>query len=259
MGASRRGGMDIGGTVTTVLSSGLGFLIADGLDRFMATYSPASTAERPKDIFTSDGAGTLANTLNIASRPGMKRAAVATAAIAVPAAGAYFVKNRMAKDVFGGVAVGATINGLKLLVQNVLMPLLVGKDTSTPALQKSYIARLYPAEVAAKISMAQKPSSAGVLSGADVGPFALNDSPNYPSAEDALRTGLRGYPSAEDMLRQQAGVSAPIPYQPGPPPGPGPGPTTSTDDPSCGCVGEPPGAKYASFLGDKQEEPLSLR
>lgn len=250
--ARRGGGMGMGEAVTAILTGGVGFVIADGLDRFMATYNPSSTAARPTDIFTSDGAGTLANTLNIASRPNWKRAAVAGAAVAVPAAGAYFVKNRMAKAAFEGLLVGAGINGLKLLVNNLVMPMLVGKDTSTPALQKSFFARLYPAETAAKISMAQKPNSAGVLSGQDVGPYALSDSSKYPDASEALRrqAGVQAssdYMDAAEALRKQAGVS----YQPGPPDGPGPGPTSSAEE-ACGCAD--PGSKYNSFLGDKQEE-----
>ena len=49
-----------------------------------------------------------------------------------------------------GLAIGSGINLFKMLWNNFLMPMLVGKDTSDPALQKSYIARLYPAEVAAQ-------------------------------------------------------------------------------------------------------------
>jgi hypothetical protein len=274
MYSSRSGGMGMGETVVAIVSGTLGFVIADGLDRFMATYNPSSTEAKPTDKFTSDGAGTLANTLNIASRPGWKRAAVATGAVVVPAAGAYFVKNKMAKAAFEGLLVGAGINGLKLLVNNVVMPMLVGKDMTTPVLQKSFIARLYPSETAARASMKQMPSTTGVLSGPDVGPFALQDSPRYGSAEDALRrqagvhgdspyedaqqamrrqAGVHDLPTAADAIRQRAGVSAP--YMPGPPPGPGPGPTNAPDE-SCGCAAP---SKYDAFLGDapREESPFN--
>jgi len=271
------GAIDLG---IAVLAGGTGFVIADGLDRFLATYDPSATGDRPKDKFVSDGAGTLANALNIARMPGWARAGASVGLVAVPAVGAAYIRNRTAKTVLEGFALGAGINAFKLLVSNVLMPMLVGKDTTAPALQKSFIARLYPSEVAAKINMdAQKGAdgktlpgpyaSAGVLSGQpDVGPFALAGDSPYPDASAALRarTGVSGdspYPSAADALRRGAGVGGDSPYanvdqalrraagvgyEPGPPPGQGPGPRANPgeDSASCGCIGD----KYAVFLGD---------
>jgi hypothetical protein len=242
-----------------VFAGGTGFLVADGLDRFLATFNPTA-AERPKDKFVSDGAGTLANVLNIGSRPSWVRAGAATGMIAVPAIGAAYVRNRTAKMALEGLALGAGINGLKLLFSNVLLPLLIGKDTSTPAIQKSVIARLYPAEVAAHINMTSQKAggnAAGMLSGKDVGPFAMAGDSPYPSATDALRraAGVSGdspypdaaqalrhgvsgdspYPDANQALRRAAGVG----YEPGPPSDVGPGPKADPHtDPSCGC-GDP--------------------
>lgn len=290
---SRGTGMAAAEITMALLAGGVGYVLADGVDRLLSTYDP-SAAERPKDKFTSDGAGTLGNTLNVASRPGLLRIAAGVGMAAVPATGAVFVKNPLVRASLEGMAVGAGVSLFKTLWNTLLMPLLVGKDTSVPALQKSWIARLYPAEVAASINLAQQPpqqavssSGSGALSGADVGPFALAAESPYPDAAQALRQqagvqeqhpsmeniwgtgGDSPYPSAAQALRQQAGMSAPaghgypaqpgMGYEPGPPAEGGPGPKADPHtDPSCGCVGDPL-AGYSSFLGDAPaEEPLSI-
>jgi len=264
--------MGAGELAVAVASAGLGFILADGVDRFLATYNP-SDATKPTDKFTSDGNGTLANTLNVAAMPNWKRAVAGVGLVAAPAVGAAFVKNPYARSMLEGAAIGAGVNAIKLLVNSVLMPMLIGKDTSTPTLQKSYIARLYPAETAAHINKASSQGAPGALSGApgangDVGPFALagdspypdaaqalragvsGDSP-YPTAAQALRAGVSGdspYPTAAAALRKQAGVG----YEPGPPSSPGPGPQAEPHtDPACGCVGDPT-AMFSSFLGESE-------
>jgi len=262
-----RGGMGIGGILLATGSAGFGFVLADGVDRYLATYCPTD-ATKPTDKFTSDGAGTLANVLNIASMPSWKRIAAGVGVAAVPAVGSMFVKNQYGKGALEGLALGAGISAFKTFWNTVLMPMMVGKDTSVPALQKSYIARLYPSEVAASINRAQKPAASGALSGApDVGPFALSgdspypdagqalrnatgvhgDSP-YPDAAQALRTGVSDdspYADAAQALRRQAGMGAgPTPtggpdssWNPGPPAGFGPGPQARPHK-DCGCVGD---------------------
>ncbi len=255
-------------------SGGVGFLAADGLDRFLATYNPSSTDPLPTDKFTSNGSGTMANALNVASRPGWKRGAAAAGMVVVPAGAAYFIKNRTAKTVAEGVLIGTAISGLKMLVNSFVMPMLIGKDTSNTALQKSFVVRMFPAESAAYINKANVPSTAGALSGAkDVGPFALQGDSPYDSADQALRnqTGVRGdspydsaadalrrgvggdspYDSAAQALRSQAGMSAP--YMPGPPPGPGPGPqaTPHGADPECGCMNA--SNPFLGFIGGTEE------
>jgi len=276
--------------LAATLTGGIGFIVADGLDRFLATYNPSAATPAPTNKFTSTGNGTLANTLNVASMPKWARVGAAVGVAAVPALGSVYIKNGLMKSSVEGFAIGASISAFKTLWNNVLMPMLIGKDTSTSTLQKSYIARLYPAEVAASINMkanqvAVSSTGSGALSGApevgtgapDVGPFALADSSPYPTADQALRraTGVQGdspYPTVASALRQEAGVHGDSPYptaaaairamtgvnapwQPGPPPGPGPGPQAAPGSaPSCGCVGD----EYASFLGDAQEETLTL-
>jgi hypothetical protein len=201
-----------------IVSAGLGFVLADGLDRMLATYDPTAK-DKPTDKFTSDGAGTLANTLNVAAAPSWQRVVASIAVTAAPAVGSMYIKNPMLKSSAEGLAIGAGVSLFKTLWSNVLMPMLVGKDTSVDALKKSYIARLYPAEVAARINsrktndagaavtpqMAVSSTGSGALSappeqqmyypptagvGAptpDVGPFALAGSSDYPSAAEALR------------------------------------------------------------------------
>ena len=283
--------MGIGTMVVAGLSGGLGFVFADGLDRFLATYNPSTTGEKPKDKFTSDGAGTLANSLNVASRPGLVRIGAGIGVTAVPAVGAMFVKNRYAKTALTGAAFGMGISAFKTIWNGLIMPLLRPKDATPAALQKSFIARLYPMEVSAALNRAAKQtavssSGSGALSGPpDVGPFALAGDSSYPDAAQAIRreAGIHGpggdagypsvqntwgtgdYPTAQQAIYQKTGqVGAPaghgnpgqpgLSWQPGPPPGPGPGPVDPGKDPSCGCAGADPTARFTSFLGEAAEE-----
>jgi hypothetical protein len=234
--------MGVGGMLLMTGTAGIGFVLADGVDRLLATFNPASTDPKPKDRFTSDGTGTLANVMNVGAMPNWKRVVAGVGLAAAPAVGAMFVKNNYVRCGLEGLALGAGVSVFKTIWNNVLMPMLIGKDTSAPALQKSYIARLYPAEVSASINKKQamtavSSSGSGALSDApaqqtgvgspDVGPFALgadspypdagqalragvSDDPGYPSASQALRSGVNGepgYPSASQALR--TGVSAP--------------------------------------------------
>jgi len=277
----RRGGMGIGMFAVAVTSGGFGFIATDLIDRLLATYDP-SASEKPKDRFTSDGAGTLANVLNVGSRPTLIRAGAGVGMTALPAIGSMFVDNPYGKAVLQGTAFGAGVSTLNMLWKTLVMPMLVGKDTSVPTLQKSYIARLYPAEVAAKINRTQNQTSvssagSGALSGSqDVGPFALADSSPYPSAADALRhqAGVHGdspypsasqaigthgdspYPSANQALRSQAGMG----YNPGPPDGPGPGPQAEPHkDAACSsCLGDPT-MRFSAFLGDSSSDESATR
>ena len=291
------GGMGIKEMLIAVGTSGFGFLAADALDRFLATYDPTA-AEKPKDKFTSDGAGTLANTLNVASRPGLIRIGAGIGMVAVPVTGAVLVRNSYARAAFEGIAIGAGINLLKTFWSSFLMPLFIGKDTTTPVLQKSYIARLYPAEVAASINMQQKQTAvsaagAGALSGApaagvgapaDVGPFALAAESPYPDAAQALRreagvhdqlpslqnvwgTGGPGsdYPTAAQAMGTGAPAGHGYPaqpgmgeaYMPGPPPGPGPGPQAAPHKDSDCGCVGDDTMRFSAFLGDAAEESSS--
>lgn len=293
---SRSGGLGYAELGLIAGFSGLGFVLADGLDRFLATYDP-SGAEKPKDKFTSDGAGTLANTLNIASRPSLVRIGAGLAVVAAPAVGSVFIKkNPLVRASVQGLAIGAGINAFKTLWNSFVMPLLAPAEATLPNLQKSYVARLYPAEIAASINLKQSAgvgvpvssAGSGALSGVqtgvgDVGPFALAGDSPYPDASQAIRqnaglhdqfpslqntwgTGGPGsdYPTAAQALR--AGVSAPASYgnpgQPGvgwdpnPPSDIGPGPQAQPHK-DTSCGCIGEANPYLSFLGDKpNEEPF---
>ncbi len=249
----------------------------------MATYNPSGTGARPTDKFTSDGAGTLANSLNVASKPSLVRIASGVGATAVPAIGAMYSRNPYVRASLEGMTLGAGVSLFKTLWNNLVVPLLTPKDTSSASLQKCFIARLYPSEVAAHINMAAHQTAvssagAGALSGAaDVGPFALSgDSPyldtaqalrreagvqeQFPSVQNTWGTGGPGsdFPTAAQVM----GTGAPAghgnpaqpgmgePWNPGPPPGPGPGPQAKPHK-DCGCVGA--ANPFLGFIGEGPE------
>jgi hypothetical protein len=285
-------GMQMARLAIATISGGLGFVIADGLDRLLATYDPAAT-EKPKDKFTSDGSGTLANTLNVAAAPGLVRLGAGLAAAAVPAVGAAFVVNPFLRSSLEGAAIGAGVNLFKTLWNNLLMPALgPKKDADQKTIQGSYIARLYPAEVAASINLASKKDAAGkmpegpypaagVLSaqpgvGApDVGPFALAADSPYPDAAQALRNaaGVQGpgndyptqqnvwgtgqeYPTAaQAMGTGGTGVAA---WSPKDPPGVGPGPSARTSDEGAGCACLGDDNPFLGFIGDDVSDTSAL-
>jgi hypothetical protein len=159
-----------------------GYLFADAVDRFLAGYDPAA-ANKPANKFTSDGAGTIANALNIASAPDLWRYGSLAALTLLPLGGSLFAKHPTLRSSAEGIGIGAGIKLFSTIWSNVLMPMLIGKDTSVPALQKSWVARLYPAEVSAALNMksgtaaVSSAGKAGTLSGGseqrDAGPFAL--------------------------------------------------------------------------------------
>jgi hypothetical protein len=284
-----RGGAGLSGAefAMALVSGGFGFVLADALDRFLATYNPAGTTV-PTDKFTSQGTGTLANTLNVASTPNWKRVAAGVGTTALPAIASMFTDSPMLRSSFEGMALGAGVKAFSLLWNNLLMPALRPKDAVS--MQKSIIARLYPAEITAATNLAAKQTAApagtsfGALSapppppaagvGApDVGPFALANANDdmRPSAADVLRraAGVSDYPSAADVLRQQAGMAdypsvadalrrqAGVSYQPAGPPEGGTGPQANPHtDPACGCIGDD--NQFLGFIGDAEESPLYM-
>jgi len=213
----------IGGAVKSVgrlaisaVSIGIGYSLSDALDRYLATYNPAGD-EKPTNKFTSDGAGTMANALNVASPPHLHRALALAGAIVVPAIASGHVKNHYLKASLEAVALGAGVKAFTTLWTNVVVPMLAPKDTS--ALQGSVIARLYPSEVAAKLNLDSATTSAsgqsfGALSSApigDVGPLALGGDSPYPDAVQVFRrqagvSDNENYPSAAQALRHEAGL-----------------------------------------------------
>ena len=220
----------------------LAYILANGLDRFLATYNPnGDPAKAPKHKFTSDGAGTLANALNLADHPSWIRIGAGVGMAAAPAVASAFVKHPLLRSSLEGAAVGASVQLVQMLWSNVLVPLFAPK--SADQLKTSFIARLYPSEVAAHLNRsssttaftggtapglsgapadAPAPGTVGQPSG-DVGPFALQGPSSYPSAVEALRayaagvqggheanrleTGIGGYyyPSVQEIWRQATG------------------------------------------------------
>jgi hypothetical protein len=230
---ARRGGrgMYVAEMAVAVGTGSLFFILADGLDRFLATYNPEA-ANPPKHKFTSDGAGTLANTLNVASHPSLIRLGAGVGMAALPAIASVFVEHPMLRSSLEGAAVGASVKLIQTLWSNVLIPLLAPKDTSNDGLKKSFIARLYPAEVAAHINAKSNTppgpnavtgvTTAGALSGApadapapvagvgqpDVGPFALQGPSYFPSAVESLRAYAQaaGVNGGHESNRLETGI-----------------------------------------------------
>ena len=203
-GSSSGRGMYGAEFAATILFGGLGFALADGLDRLLATYNPSGAAPTDKQKFTSDGAGTLANTLNVAASPNLARIAAGIVATAVPGVGSFYVKHPFLRHSLEGASVGAGISLFKTFWNNVVMGSWLGpKDTTTASLQHSTVARLYPAEVVAAANLRAGQDHAtgvtfGALSGSDqaptgvggpgdVGPFALAGSSPYMDVAQALR------------------------------------------------------------------------
>lgn len=269
------------------LSSSVAFVAADAADRWLASYDPSGPP--PTDKFTSAGA-TMANTLNQSSPLDAIRVGVGVAAAVLPAAASVVVESPTGKAALRGAALGATASIVGKLFSNWLMPMIVGtepQDVTPEALKKSLIARLYPAQVSAHVSLeALKDTkgpfaSTGVLSAPQLPPGGLamlaGDSP-YDSASDALRraagllfgdspypdthealmhqAGLHGdspYPSTGDALRRQAGMGwsprgVAEAYTPAGPPGQGPGPRAEPGKDSSACGCI--GDRYSAFLGD---------
>lgn len=215
----------LGKLALAVGSAGVSFIISDAIDRFLATYNPELSGDKaPKNKFTSDGTGTLANTLNVASPPHIGRIATSIGLAALPAVASIYAKNKFLKSSLEGAAVGSGVKAFSLLWTNVLMPMLKPKESDPELLKKSIVARLYPAEVAAKLNLESKTTAisgvttAGALSGQDVGPFAgVGGSSPYPDTAEALRrqAGMGGespYPSTAQALRAGIGDKFGIGY-----------------------------------------------
>ena len=155
--------MSRGELALAFLSGGLGFAIADFADRYLATYDPSATTAAPTNKFTipagsTTQAGTLANTLNIASPPSLLRIGVGIGITAVPAIGAYLVKNSMGRAALQGMMLGAGIKLFSTLWNAYVMGNLLKPAASDPkTLQASLGARLYPAEVTAAQNLAASP------------------------------------------------------------------------------------------------------
>ncbi len=235
-GSSSGRGMYGAEFAATILFGGLGYAVADGVDRMLATYNPAGKAPTDKHKFTSDGAGTLANTLNVAAAPGLARIAAGIGMAVLPGVGSFYVKHPFLRHSLEGASVGAGISLFKTFWNNVVMGAWLGpKDTTTAALQHSHVARLYPAEVVAAANLrAGQDHATGVTFGAlsggtteqtgvgghgDVGPFALGEHHHH-------HNHVNPFPGSQILdvaqaLRCQAGLCD-EPHPGAAPGGPGP-------------------------------------
>ena len=181
-------GMSGGQFAVALVTSGIGYVLADAVDRFLATYNPdpakADPNGPPKDKFTSNGAGTLANTLNLAASPNIMRLGAGVGLTALPAVASMFVKSPLVRSSLEGLAIGSGIKLFSLFWNNIVMGhLLTPKDQSVAGLQKSVIARLYPAEVAAAINMKQTPPVQQLVATGGTG--ALSDAPQQQAGVGA--------------------------------------------------------------------------
>lgn len=154
--------MSGGQFVFAIVAAGLGFVGADALDRFLATYDPSaynatSGKTLPTDRFTG-GNGTMANTLNIAAPPSILRIGAGVGATALPLVAAVMVKQPMLRSGLQGAAIGA---GVKLfsslwnayVIGNVLKP----AAGANPLATSVHGLRLYPAEITAQLNLATAP------------------------------------------------------------------------------------------------------
>ena len=73
-GGLKRIGKQAGMLALAIGAAGAGYTLADWIDRYLATYNPELSGDKlPKDKFTSDGTGMLANSLNVAAPPPLLR------------------------------------------------------------------------------------------------------------------------------------------------------------------------------------------
>jgi len=174
------------------LSGGVGFAIADFIDRYMATYNPSAApvagAAAPT-YFTGGTNGTLANTLNIATSPGLLRIGVGIGVTAIPAIASYLVKNPMGRAALQGMMLGAGIKLFSTLWNAYVMGnLLKPAATDQKTMQASLGARLYPAEVVAAQNIAGTATGpGGTPAGTLTAPQGLNAPPRRAPQQQQRR------------------------------------------------------------------------
>jgi len=201
---ARRNPFTGGEFALSVIAGGLGFVVADFVDRYVATYDPSSTSTPPTDRFTGGTNGTLANALNVASPPSLMRIGVGIGMVALPGIGAYVIKNPMGRAALQGMTLGAAIKVFSVLWNTYVMGnLLKPAGTDATSMKASLGARVYPSETVAKQNLAtspvpytaptglnappgqrqlpppqQRPAPHGVAG--DPGPFAQTQAPPQP-------------------------------------------------------------------------------
>jgi len=236
------------------IAGGLGFVAADFVDRYLATYDPSSTAAAPTDRFTGGTNGTLANTLNIASPPSLLRIGAGIGMTAAPALGQYLVKNSMGKAALQGMMLGAGINLFKLLWNAYVMGnLLKPAATDATTMKASLGARLYPAEVVAAQNLATSPVPYTAPTGLNAPPGQRGlpaPQQRVPQQRFAPRPTGVGDPGPFATARQGVGDATPQPSAPpqsyAPTPAAPPAPQTPDGNcPDGGCLGD----QLPGFLG----------
>ncbi len=220
---ARRNPFGGGELALAFISGGIGFAVADFVDRYLATYDP-SAASPPTDRFTGGTNGTLANTLNVASPPSILRIGAGVGVTAVFGLGAYVVKNSLGRAALQGAMLGAGINLFKMLwnayvIGNLLKP----AATDQATMQKSLGARLYPAEIVAAQNLAQSPVPYTAPQGLNRPPPGAQPQHQPPPQRPAQGTGtppardpgpFATTPAAPPAAPRQQGMGAPPPAAP---------------------------------------------
>ena len=217
------------------ISGGIGFAVADFLDRYLATYDPSAYqtagSTLPTGIFTG-GNGTQANTLNIASPPSMIRIGAGAGITAAFFVGAHFVKGGMGRAALQGAGLGAGIKLFSMLwnayvIGNLLKPAAGVNPTTTSVLGL----RLYPAEFTAQANLAASP--VGGQAGAPFNPGLARPPAPRPAAPAAGKPNLGDVGPFAQQPAANAGGAAPA----APPPAAAP-PPQRRQEPACGCLGD---------------------
>ena len=187
------------------ISGGVGFGIADFVDRYMATYNPA-TGTPTATQFSGGTNGTLANTLNIAAPPGLMRIGIGVGITAVPGILAYLVKNPMGRAALQGMMLGAGIKLFSTLWNAYVMGNLLKPAASDATTMKASLgARVYPAEVVAAQNIAASPPAYSA-------PQGLNAPPQQQlPGRQAQPQGQRYAPQRQAVPYRQ-GVGDPGPF-----------------------------------------------
>lgn len=251
----RRNPFSGGELALAFISGGIGFAVADFLDRYLATYDPSAYqtagATLPTDRFTG-GNGTQANTLNIASPPSMIRIGAGVGVTAAFFVGAKMSRGSMAKAALQGAGLGAGIKLFSTLWNAYVIGKLLKPAAGVNPLTTSVLGlRVYPAELTAQMNLAASP--VGGQSGQPFNP-ALQGAPR--NRLPAPRAGQLG--DVGPFAQQPAANAPPAGMVPGAPaaggstpsqPQPMPAPRRQPDGPcaprDCGCLGD----QLPAFLG----------
>jgi hypothetical protein len=233
--------MSGGELALAVISGGLGFVVADFIDRYMATYNPSTTTTAPANMFYG-GTGTEANTLNLAMPPSITRIGIGAGVTLVLGLGAHVVKNGMGKAALQGATIGAAISLFRLVWNSYVMgKVLMPKATDQATLQASMGARLYPAEITAAQNLANSPQTLASPSGLQPG---LAAPPQLPQGRlGDVGPFANAPPQGVPVLQPNGAPPAAAP----PPVNAAPQPAPRKVEEDCGCLGDRM-PKYLGFV-----------